>query len=516
MRTRLTRWALGITGVAGAAGVGLELAGAHSAARTALVLLFLATAPTAAIAGLLRTFNGLARLVIACTANVIVLTLTAVIMLTQGIWSPTGGLLAVVVGTAACATVQLPPVRQYLTARAALWRTAMQSRVALTNGHVVSARNGSLERILFGIGVRTDSAVTSYKSRPYGDFYEAPLPSTRLVGGTQVKQRERIVGLVANEGKVTERRKSELLELYAQPSSWSPVQPSRLGQIYLDEAEPTTPSVFTRDDGVALLYPRRVNLFTGESESCKTWASLLAVTQEIHKGNVVCIVDFEDSPETTVDRLRQLGLTEAQITEGVVYCSPDSPFDQVAQAHLEGHLQHLCNSTKRNLTLAVVDSVNEAMSVEALDPDVGRDVAQFCHGLPRWLKDGGAAVLLIEHVTKSSDSRGRGGNGSERTINGVDGAAYSFKEMSPFGRGVTGKIKVTVSQDRGGFITQHAPGKVVGTLTLTSSPSDGSVSTSFASSAGSRSPSRRALSKASGARTSQVIRDPVVGTPPAK
>jgi hypothetical protein len=200
----------------------------------------------------------------------------------------------------------------------------------------------------------------------------------------------------------------------------------------------------------------------------------------------------------TIDRLRQLGLTEEQITEGVVCCSPDSPFDIVAQAHLERHLGDLCNSSKRKLTLAVVDSVNEAMLVEGLDPEVGRDVARFCHGLPRWLTDRGPAVLLVEHVAKPGDSRGRAPMGGERTINSVDGAAYSFTEVTPFGRGVAGKVKVSLLKDRGGFIRQYAPAKVVGTLSLTSSLSDGSVTTSLAPPpAGRRSATRRAPAKAS-------------------
>jgi hypothetical protein len=100
--SRLARWVLELTAVAGAVGVGLALAGVHSAARTVLVLLFLSVVPTAAIAGLLPGFDGLARLIIAGTANVAILALTAMIMLTAGIWSPTGGLLVVAAITVIC------------------------------------------------------------------------------------------------------------------------------------------------------------------------------------------------------------------------------------------------------------------------------------------------------------------------------------------------------------------------------------------------------------------------------
>jgi len=127
MSSSLIRWTAGIAIVAGAVGVGLELANVHSVAGSVLVLLFFAVAPTAAFAGLLRTFDdGFARLIIAFTTNVVILALTAIVMLALGVWSPTGGLVAVVVITAVCLTAQVPPVRNGVVAEAAWWRSALQ------------------------------------------------------------------------------------------------------------------------------------------------------------------------------------------------------------------------------------------------------------------------------------------------------------------------------------------------------------------------------------------------------
>jgi hypothetical protein len=121
--TRLTSLVL-VLGVAVAAGAAGVLAGVDSAVRTALVLVFLAVAPTVAIAGLLRTLDGFARLVIACTATIVILALTAIIMLAGGVWSPTGGLLAVAAITAACLVAQVPAVRRGVAAQAASGRAA--------------------------------------------------------------------------------------------------------------------------------------------------------------------------------------------------------------------------------------------------------------------------------------------------------------------------------------------------------------------------------------------------------
>jgi len=130
---RLARWVLVIAMVAGAVGVGMSLAGIDSAARTALVLLFLAVVPTTAIYALLRSFDRLARIILACTANVVFLALTATIMLAEGMWSPVGGLLAVAGIAAACLLVQWTPVRQRLAARGPAGRNAPRDQVGQTN-----------------------------------------------------------------------------------------------------------------------------------------------------------------------------------------------------------------------------------------------------------------------------------------------------------------------------------------------------------------------------------------------
>jgi hypothetical protein len=111
MRAWLIRSAIVLAVAGSAAGLGLAAAGVHSPVRTALVLLFLAVGPTAAVAGLLRGFPPFARVVIAGTADIIGIAVIAIIMLSVGLWSPTGGLMAVAGVTVACLVAQVPPAR---------------------------------------------------------------------------------------------------------------------------------------------------------------------------------------------------------------------------------------------------------------------------------------------------------------------------------------------------------------------------------------------------------------------
>jgi hypothetical protein len=102
---------------AGAGVVILALAGVHSPVRTGLVLVFLAVAPTGAIAGLLGSFDPFARLILAVVSTIVVLSIVAVILLSAGLWSPIGELLVVAAITVACLAAQRPSVR----ARVAAW-----------------------------------------------------------------------------------------------------------------------------------------------------------------------------------------------------------------------------------------------------------------------------------------------------------------------------------------------------------------------------------------------------------
>ena len=113
--SRQLRWLLALSGLTGLAGAGLAAAGVQSAVRTILVLVFLATGPTAAIAGLLPRLDGLARLVVSFTAGMVLIALVAIVMLAEGLWSPVGGLWAVVAIVAGCALVQVPALRRAVT-----------------------------------------------------------------------------------------------------------------------------------------------------------------------------------------------------------------------------------------------------------------------------------------------------------------------------------------------------------------------------------------------------------------
>jgi hypothetical protein len=89
----------------------------HSLVRSVLVVTFLAVAPTVAIAGLLSKFDLFARIVLAFVANLALVALIAMVLLSQGLWSPGAGLIAMAVVTTACLAVGNPGAYRELAAR---------------------------------------------------------------------------------------------------------------------------------------------------------------------------------------------------------------------------------------------------------------------------------------------------------------------------------------------------------------------------------------------------------------
>jgi hypothetical protein len=120
------RWLVWAGIAAGAVGVVLALAGISTPLRGPLVLLFLALAPATAIAGPLRRIDTFARIVVAGTASIVINFLVAETMVATGTWSPRAGLVVVIIITAICLAVQLPPIRAVLNERLKQWGAAVR------------------------------------------------------------------------------------------------------------------------------------------------------------------------------------------------------------------------------------------------------------------------------------------------------------------------------------------------------------------------------------------------------
>lgn len=224
------------------------------------------------------------------------------------------------------------------------------------------------------------------------------------------------------------------------------------------------PNVLFRDDGVFLLYPGRVHSIAGEPEGGKSWVAIVAAVQCIVSCRHVVYIDYEDTAAGIVSRLLALGATPDDIRAYFHYARPDRGVDSPAKYFLAA--QHV----ELRPAFVAIDGVTEAMMMQGLKVAEQEDVASFYDMLPRYIAglagehDEGPAVLLIDHVAKDQESRGRWAIGAQHKLAGISGAAYTLERILPFRIGEHGMARITVAKDRHSLVRQHCMGDHVAEL----------------------------------------------------
>jgi len=232
-----------------------------------------------------------------------------------------------------------------------------------------------------------------------------------------------------------------------------------------DEPEP---SILRRADGHHIFYAGKINALFGESESGKTWIALEAVRQELDKGNFVFYLDFEDSVRGIYNRLKTLGADLSHF-KTFLYSNPSEPLTEGAREAL------LTKIDQYKPSLIVVDGVNAAMNVMGLDLEKNKDATAFSQEVLRPLRLHNAAILTIDHVTKSKDNRGNYAIGAQAKRADIDGCAVAVDVEIAFGRGIDGALALKVTKDRPGFVRAICQeGKNLGVANI-KAQSDGTI-----------------------------------------
>jgi len=233
-------------------------------------------------------------------------------------------------------------------------------------------------------------------------------------------------------------------------SSWTPVD---LTDVLSGTWLPPQPTVGLRDDGKGLFYPGRAHSIAGEPEGGKTWLALSACLDEMHAGRNACYVDFEDTEGSVVGRLLTLGTTRETIRKHFHYIRPEG---EINVREFEETLHDL------QPTLTVLDGVTEGLALHGLDPLSNLDWARFSRKVIRRITESGSAAVALDHLTKSSEGRGRWAIGAQHKLAGLDGAAYILENRAPFGVGLTGRSTIRIAKDRPGQLRCNAlPGTLM-------------------------------------------------------
>ncbi|MCT2031940.1 AAA family ATPase [Dietzia cinnamea] len=214
---------------------------------------------------------------------------------------------------------------------------------------------------------------------------------------------------------------------------------------------PPEPAYGRRSDDRHLFYAGQVNLIFGDPESGKTWVALAAAVEALNAGQRVLVVDLDhNGPASTVGRLVALGADPAALADlgRFRYLEPEDRTD----------VYNLVDDAADWAPhVAVVDSLGELLPMFGSSSNSADDFTVVHAGVLKKLAMAGAAVLLIDHLAKGSESRtfGPGGTGAKRRA--VGGSAIRVRVKDAFTPGSGGAAYLTVNKDRHGGVRQHCP-----------------------------------------------------------
>lgn len=334
---------------------------------------------------------------------------------------------------------EIAPDRQGREREAAReWASILSGAMEKVNGiqsHTDPCGQSKIERMTPGeFDELTQNTVTS-------QMVESHPQQVQNVGMTPIQNGSTTASQVQNGS-------TESYEANKTSSSW---RFEDLTQLASGVELPPTPTVFQREDGQGLFYRGAVNDLHGEPGCGKSMLAQIATAQELKQGHDVIYIDYEDSARNVVKRLLLLGVTGEQIVQHLHYVRPSAK--PSSPTSLDGWKETLDYAD--TATLAIIDGVTSCLAYAGLDSNSGDDIAAWYNTMPRPISACGPAVVLIDHVVKSKDNRGRYAGGSMQKLALIDGISYSVDMTKPVGKGVRGTIVIKSGKDRISEIEEH-------------------------------------------------------------
>ena len=217
-----------------------------------------------------------------------------------------------------------------------------------------------------------------------------------------------------------------------------------LGPYFAGDFQLEKPSVGQMwDNDHHLFYKGRVNEIHSEPGIGKTNVLIATVIAEIREGKKVLYIDPEDSPQGFVIRMRAMGASTEQALEYVRYLH-NPTIDQIQKAQIWAQ--------QNRPSLVILDGMAESIAAQGFDENEAKDVLEFLSENIRPFAEAGSAVVLADHVTKSSEGRGQFARGSGAKAGRYDGVSYEVVKGKEYRPGEEGFLKLKIQKDRNGGV----------------------------------------------------------------
>jgi hypothetical protein len=176
----------------------------------------------------------------------------------------------------------------------------------------------------------------------------------------------------------------------------------------------------------------------------------IATAEQLRQFKKVTYIDFESDAADIVFRLQALKVTQAEILQNFTYIRPEA-----ARDHEDPYWQALLAPGANSLV--IIDGVTEALTMWGGETKDNDAITRWMRIFPRVIAgESGAAVVLIDHVTKNAETRGRFQIGGQAKLATIDGAAYLVEPLEALAPGRTGSLTIRVTKDRPGYVRRIA------------------------------------------------------------
>lgn len=227
------------------------------------------------------------------------------------------------------------------------------------------------------------------------------------------------------------------------------------------EVQSVMPTLLDRVDGQSLLYPGRLNMLYGNSESAKSWLSMFTAIQVLEVGGRVVYLDFEDEPVNAIQRMKLLGASDDDLRKSFRYVRPEDPLapmqrskwgeDRSTEVGLLNNRIFTELLEKHDPTLVVADGMTMLYSLHGLDTNDSVQTDIITTWLKTLTRNGRSTVIVVDHAPKNSE-RGALPLGSQHKVSMVQGSLLQTYPTSQPMPGAVGEVELIVLKDRPGQV----------------------------------------------------------------
>lgn len=216
------------------------------------------------------------------------------------------------------------------------------------------------------------------------------------------------------------------------------------------------PELVERSDGEKLFFKGSAVSIIAPGGTGKSMVALVLVMAVLEAGGKALYLDFERTKPRQYERLRAFNGAESvgalnteQLKIVEAHKDPLLASRKISKKVEEG----FARAVSRGSDLVIIDSMNDAMTKNGLNPMDMIDCGTMFGELVAPFKNAGALVVIIDHVTKAAAGEGSSPSaiGSVQKFNGSDAVLDASAIQTP-GRGKKGLVRLTLRKDNYGAL----------------------------------------------------------------